>query len=151
LGSKEDSLDALLDMIDAKKIYEHQSGFVVKVAYQSPIQITFKGMASEALANTFEDALLYQNIPFFTDRKGTGLVAKFASAIANSADVGALAAQLHADLKGGGKAEFALDLLYSDDVHSLVIPTYIGEGLSWLIEQLKRKEREMLGPIVVGS
>jgi predicted ATP-dependent endonuclease of OLD family len=148
---KEDSLDALLDMNDEKKIYEHQSGFAVRVAYQSPIQATFKGIGSEVLANTFEDALLYQNVPFFTGREGNGLVSKFASAIENSADVEALAAQLHVDLKGGGKAEFALDLLYSDNIHALVIPAYIGEGLTWLIEQLKRKEREMLGPVVVGS
>jgi predicted ATP-dependent endonuclease of OLD family len=148
---KEQSLDSLIDMDDGRKVDERQSGYAVRVAYQTPVQATIKGNASEALANTFEDALLYQNMPFFTDRSGTGLVAKFASAIKNSADFEGLAAQVHEDLKGGGKAEFALDLLYDDDILSLVVPTYIGEGLAWLSDQLKRKERDVIGPVAGKS
>ena len=146
---KEQSLDALIDMKDEKKVDEHQTGYAVRVAYQTPVQATLKEKKSEALANTFEDALLYQNVPFFTKRKGSGLVTKFANAIEDAADVEALAALVHTDLKGGGKAEFALDLLYSGDLHSLAVPTYIDKGLVWLSEQLKRKERDVVGPAIV--
>jgi len=53
-------------------------------------------------------------------------------------------------LKGGGKAQFALDLLYSDEGEKLKVPAYIHEGLLWLAQQLKRKETEIVGD-VAGS
>jgi hypothetical protein len=136
----------LIDIDDAKKVDEHQSGYSVRVAYQTPVQAKLKENDSEALANTFEDALLYQSIPFFTKRKGAGLVAKFADSIEAATDIEGLSALVHVDLKGGGKAEFALDLLYSDDIQSLIVPNYIDKGLAWLSEQLKRKERDVVGP-----
>lgn len=46
-------------------------------------------------------------------------------------------------IKSGGKAEFALELLFSEDVTSLNPPEYISQGLFWLIAQLKRKEEEL--------
>jgi hypothetical protein len=43
----------------------------------------------------------------------------------------------------GDKAEFALELLFSDDVEKLNIPAYIEHGLLWLKEQLERKDADL--------
>jgi hypothetical protein len=48
-----------------------------------------------------------------------------------------------AALKGGGKAEFALDLLEIEDPLSLKPPAYIREGLLWLADQLEHKQVEL--------
>ena len=115
----------------------------MRVAYQCPVQATFKGGPKEALANTFEDALLYENLTFFTGRDGPGITAKFAAALKDAADLPALAIDVHKALSSGGKAEFALDLLYALDIDKLKVPTYITEGLLWLIDQVKRKEKDV--------
>ncbi len=41
-----------------------------------------------------------------------------------------------------GKAEFALDILFMEDLKNLKIPTYIKEGLAWLEEKIKNKHRD---------
>lgn len=140
----EANLELLLDKNDEEKALLNASGYGVRVAYQSPVRAIYKAeKPAEALANTFEDALLYQNLSFFNGREGTGITAKFAAALKSAADLPALAAQVHKDLAGGGKAEFALDLLYADDVDRLQIPTYIADGLVWLMGQVRRKETDV--------
>jgi predicted ATP-dependent endonuclease of OLD family len=147
---KTQELDQLLDKTAHDKVKEYPGGYSVRVAYQEPVSIAFKTTKpAEAIASTFEDALLYQNLTFFTGRVGTGLVAKFSGALGSSSDTAQLATALRDALKSGsGKAEFALDLLYSEDIEKLVVPTYISGGLNWLIEQLKRKEKDMGGAAV---
>jgi len=142
----EDSLDALLDKSGPDLVKEDPSGYAIRVAYQQPIALSFKSKPpAEALANTFEDALLYENSILFADLPGHGLIAKFRDALANSADLGALAMAVHLALKSGNKAEFALDLLYSDKITTLKVPAYIHDGLTWLALQLKRKEQDVIG------
>jgi len=51
---------------------------------------------------------------------------------------------MHRALKTGKKAEFALDVLEVDSFDKLVVPTYIAEGLEWLLTQLKKKQVEVL-------
>ncbi|WP_066269886.1 AAA family ATPase [Hydrogenophaga palleronii] len=142
----EDSLDVLLDKMGPDLVKEDPSGYAIRVAYQQPIALSFKSKSpAEALANTFEDALLYENPTLFADLPGHGLIAKFRDALADSADMEALAAAVHLALKSGNKAEFALDLLYSDKITSLKVPVYIHDGLAWLALQLKRKEQDAIG------
>jgi hypothetical protein len=142
-----EAFDQLLDATAAEKTRDSVSGYGVRAAYQVPIHTTFKAeVPAEALANTFEDALLYENIPFFRGRAGTGLIGKFRKALDEAADFQALATRVHSDLSSRrGKAEFALDLLYGDDIDDLAVPGYIRDGLSLLIDQLKRKESELTG------
>ncbi len=83
------------------------------------------------------------NLVLFETLPGTGLIAKFRNAIANSADLNALSAALKAALTGGGKAEFALDLLELEDPRSLNPPTYRSARLLLLAEQLERPEAEL--------
>ena len=56
-----------------------------------------------------------------------------------------LADEVSKALKDGGKAEFALNLLYSDEGERLKVPAYIHDGLLWLAQQLKRKEADIIG------
>ena len=148
----EDSLDALLDKVGPDLVKEDPSGYAIRVAYQQPITLSFKSKPPvEALANTFEDALLYENPTLFADLPGHGLIAKFRDALADSADLGALAAAVHLALKSGNKAEFALDLLYSDKITTLKVPAYIHDGLAWLALQLKRKEQDAIGQPKVAT
>ena len=142
----EDSLDVLLDKKKEENVIADPSGFAIRVAYQQPISMAFKSAApAEALANTFEDALVYENPTLFGSLEGHGLIAKFRDALANCADLGELAVKASEALETGNKAEFALDLLYSEEVKDLKVPGYIHDGLEWLAEQLRRKEEDVLG------
>ncbi|MDH4983829.1 AAA family ATPase [Hyphomicrobium sp. D-2] len=137
-------LDPLLDKPEAEKVKSYvDEGFSVRVAYQSPHQATFKGQTSEALTYTLEDAVVMANLVLFETLPGTGLIAKFRSAITDSADLNALGAALKAALAGGGKAEFALDLLELENPRSLNPPTYIAAGLLWLAGQLEQRQVEL--------
>jgi predicted ATP-dependent endonuclease of OLD family len=149
---KEESLDVLLDMKSEQKAVSDPSGYAVRVAYQTPIAMVFKSKnAAEALANTFEDALVYENPELFAKLDGHGLIAKFRDALNDSADLIELAAKASDALKNGAKAEFALDILFSEEVEQLKVPSYIDEGLVWLADQLKRKEDDVIGKVGVKA
>jgi predicted ATP-dependent endonuclease of OLD family len=137
-------LDQLLDKPEAEKVkvYDDEN-FSVRVAYQSPVQATFKGETAEALSYTLEDAIVMANLDLFETLPGTGLIAKFRTAISNSANLNALGSALKLALEGGDKAELALDLLESEDPLLLKPPPYIKDGLLWLAGQLERKQAEL--------
>ncbi|WP_275784184.1 AAA family ATPase [Pararhizobium gei] len=137
-------LDPLLDKPEHEKVKTYaDENFSVRVAYQSPIQATFKGETAEALSYTLEDAIVMANLHLFETLPGNGLIAKFRTAIADSADLNALSDALKTALEGGSKAEFALDLLEIEDPRSLTPPAYIKEGLLWLAGQLEQKQVEL--------
>jgi predicted ATP-dependent endonuclease of OLD family len=137
-------LDLLLDKPNHEKIKTYtDENFLVCVAYQSPIQATFKGTTAEALSYTLEDAIVMANLNLFEKLPGTGLIAKFRDAIADSADLNALSGALKTALDGGGKAEFALALLEIEDPVSLKPPAYIKDGLLWLAGHLEHKQVEL--------
>ncbi len=143
-----DVLDDLIDMPEADKAMTYEKEhFAIRVAYQCPITATFKGASVEALANTLEDALVFQNIEFFADQEGKGLIAKFKAAIETSDTVIELGEQMLADLKGGNKAELALDLLEIEDPSTLRPPAYIRDGLLWLASQLRQNQEELGLPV----
>ncbi|NDV76733.1 AAA family ATPase [Burkholderia cenocepacia] len=137
-------LDPLLDKPENEKVKTYAAeNFSVRVAYQAPIQATFKGTTAEALSYTLEDAIVMANLDLFETLPGTGLIAKFRAAIAGSGDLNTLSAALKTALEGGGKAEFALDLLEIEDPLSLKPPAYIRDGLLWLAAQLEHKQVEL--------
>ena len=94
---------------------------------------------------------MYENIDLFATMEGGGLIAKFRKALNDSADLSVLADEVSQALKDGGKAEFALNLLYSDEGDKIKVPTYIHEGLLWLTQQLKRKEADIIGDSAGGG
>jgi predicted ATP-dependent endonuclease of OLD family len=148
---KEESLDALLDKTAEDLVSSDPSGYGVRVAYQQPIQAIFKTKdPAEALANTFEDALVYENIELFKAMKGSGLTGRLRGALEKSADLQELAHEMALALAQGGKAEFAMDLLDSDEIDTLKVPAYIDSGLLWFAQQLKRKEDDIAGKVGPG-
>lgn len=142
-----DDLDELLDLKSEKKIKEYKNQhFSIRVAYQCPVQITFKGAGSEVLANTLEDALVMQNIALFSKDGGKGLFSKFKTAIDDSKTIDNLSETLFQKIKSAGsgaKAEFALDLLEIEKPAELQPPLYILEGLTWLAAQLRQKQQDL--------
>ena len=136
---KIDDIDALLDAkFDAKEIAQDQL-FAVRVAYQSPVSVTLDGKVAEALANTFEDALVFENLDFFSKLQGHGLVSKFSKDIKDNKDIALLGKAMFDSLRNGKKAEFALDVIDAEGFESLQVPTYIAEGLKWLNGRLQKK------------
>lgn len=120
--------------------------FAVRAAYQTPVEVTMPGSTAKETAYpyTFEDALVFENVDFFAAFAGPGLNAKFRTAIATGGGATAVGASMCAALKDGKKAEFALDVLMADNFNDLKVPQYIAEGLEWLMEQMKKKQVEIL-------
>lgn len=152
---KADGIDVLLSMAEEKKIkfYEKQK-FSIRVAYQTPVQVKIVHTAEteEALANTLEDALLFENVELFQKTAGTGLFAKLKAAIENCKTIEELGIQVSEALKTGSKAELALDLLELKDAKSLKPPKYIAEGLDWLTQQLRQRHKELgLAPLQASA
>ncbi|MHB1117730.1 AAA family ATPase [Sideroxydans sp.] len=148
---KDESLDSLLDKKPEQIVISDPSGYAIRVAYQQPIKAKFKSNKhEEALANTFEDALVYENIDMFKAMNGTGLMGRIRKSLDSATDLGDLATRLSADLAKGGKAEFAMELLYSDEINTTKPPAYIEEGLLWLAKQLERKEDGIAGKVPVS-
>jgi hypothetical protein len=137
-------LDALLDKPEAEKEKPYDAErFKLRIAYQCPVEVEFKGTTTEALAYTLEDAIVVGNLDLFAALPGSGLIAKFRGAIADSADFAALSAAMKQALRSGNKAEFALDLLEIENPSDLKPPHFIREGLLWLGSQLERKKAEL--------
>lgn len=143
-----DDVDDLLGATPAAKTLMDTDDtlFAVRAAYQTPVEITMPGTGAKEIAYpyTFEDALVFENLNFFATFAGTGLIAKFRDAIATGGGAVALGATLYVALKDGKKAEFALDVLMADNFKDLKVPRYIAEGLDWLLEQMKKKQVEIL-------
>jgi predicted ATP-dependent endonuclease of OLD family len=139
------AIDDLLDEADTGKVKTYDNLFAVRVAYQSPVSV-FLGasqLSSECLANTFEDALVYANFELFRNIGGAGLLKKFREAVNAVATPAELGATLLKALNSGSKAQFALDLLFTQDPEILQPPPYIHVGLGWLQDQLKRRHEDL--------
>jgi hypothetical protein len=146
LHPKKKSLDELLDLTEDKKEKIYDDSFSIRVAYQKPVQVTLKGKkeSSEAIARTFEDALVFENINLFREANGTGLLKNFKEAVTNKDEISELSQALFDALVSGNKAEFALDMLYSQDPASINVPEYIHNGLKWLENKLLLRQKEIL-------
>ncbi len=116
----------------------------MRLAYQCPVKVTLDATAGEVsiAANTFEDALAYENIDLFKALDGDGLMGKFKEALNLHKTPDALTTAMFEALKTGSKAEFALELLYKKDPEAFKVPTYIRDGLEWLQGQVCKQEQE---------
>jgi hypothetical protein len=141
-------VDELIDLKFEQKVKKDDPFYSVRVAYQCPVKVNLnvESKAEEALSNTFEDALVFENISLFKDLKGSGLIKKFNDAIKNAKSATDLGRIMFEDLKTGKKAEFALEMLDLQGPNQLNVPTYIKEGLSWLQEQIRIKQKEVFIP-----
>lgn len=140
---KQSAVDVLMKLEEKDKALVYPSGYAVRAAYQTSTNLKLGTVNVNVHANTFEDALFYQNFDFFKGRKAVGLAGKFQKIADDAKDAGDLTMRVALAIDDGDKAEFALELLFSDDVEKLSIPNYIGHGLLWLKEQLERKEADL--------
>jgi len=143
------SLDDLMDATAEEKVKVYDNFFSIRVAYQFPLRVKLSEQTApvEALPNTFEDALVYDNSQVFVDFKGEGNIGKFREAVLEGNTTEALGRGMFRVLAKLKKAEFALDLLdLKKDPWPIKSPTYIHEGLTWLQDQLRRREEELSVP-----
>lgn len=140
---KQTAVDTLMKLEEKDKAFTYPNGYAVRAAYQTGAKLKIGAANVSVHANTFEDALLYRNFEFFKGRKATGLAGKFQKIADDAKDVGNLVARVAEAIDDGDKADFALELLFSDDVEKLNIPAYIEHGLLWLKEQLERKDADL--------
>jgi predicted ATP-dependent endonuclease of OLD family len=140
-----EDLDTLLGKTASDRVKHYaDEQLKVMVAYQNPTALNGDKFKGEALANTLEDALVFQNLEFFKDQMGTGLLAKFKVAIETSGTIADLSKALWQILqKDTGKAELALDLLEVEPPKSIKVPEYMREGLLWLATQLKQHKKDL--------
>lgn len=135
---QEESFDKLLEISDSEKIIERKGicEFQIRVAYQTPLEVTLNGQKQETLSRTFEDCFIYTNLVAIRDATisdvGT-LFEKVQVALKNKVSYKELSELIFEELgKSNVKAEFALDLIYSIDPDTYTIPGYIKDGLDWL-------------------
>ena len=143
-----DKVDDLLNLKLDQKVKKYDEFFSICVAYQCPVEVKLndKSQINEAISNTFEDALVFENADIFKDLGGDGLIKKFRNAIKESKSLTDLGKAMFKALKTGKKAEFALDMLDLPKNIELIVPTYIKESLSWLQGQVRTKQKESLMP-----
>jgi hypothetical protein len=143
-----ESVDALMEADAAAKTLHIDDDplFAVRVAYQTPLQVKAPGATKNETAYpyTFEDALVFDNLELFAKLAGTGLVSKFRDAIKGGGGPTKIGEGMYVALKNGKKAEFALDVLEIEKFDDIIVPSYIAEGLEWLLKQLKKKQIEIL-------
>ena len=143
-----EDVDALMDADAADKTLRADGDplFAVRAAYQVPLEVTPPGAKEPEVAYpyTFEDALVFENLAFFSGADGAGLVRKFREAIAAGGGVTSIGKRMYLHLKDGKKAEFALSVMEVENFRDIVVPGYIAEGLEWLLAQLKKKQADVL-------
>lgn len=143
---KKRSIDDLLaSSID--KVILGDDLFAVRVAYQTPVNVVWpssSGTTQTALPYTFEDALAFENMTFFSTLKGPGLAKKFREAIADSSSVEDIGQAFFKALRKGEKAGLALNILDADAFDNIKVPRYISEGLSWIECQIQKKQVDVL-------
>ncbi|MEA3642657.1 MAG: AAA family ATPase, partial [Lamprobacter sp.] len=145
-----DDVDTLMDADAEFKTHagDGEPLFAVRVAYQTPLAVTApwsKGPET-AYPYTFEDALAFENLTFFSALEGSGLVRKFRETITSGGGATKIGNEMYVALtsKNAKKAEFALNVLDVEKFNDIVVPGYIAEGLKWLLQQLEKKQVEVL-------
>ncbi|MGY4567087.1 AAA family ATPase [Bradyrhizobium sp. USDA 3256] len=141
-------VDALMDADEKAKISENLDDqlFAVRAAYQTPVQVQLLGASKVETAQpyTFEDALAFENLEFFSKLNGGGLVRKFREAILKGGDAGVVGKDMFDALRTGKKAEFALEVIDAKEFDAIKVPSCIAEGLAWLQSRLEKKQVDIL-------
>lgn len=131
--------DELIDLPDTEKVFSFNSAYPykIRIAYQTPIQLSYQQEQIEALSRTFEDSLIYTNWEIFKnmpDSESAGqLVKQLKKSLDDEIPFTKIKTEIFKSLKKSDvKAEFALDLIFSVDPDDIVVPKYIDDGLKWL-------------------
>lgn len=141
--------DKLLALPENKKEFKKETpySYSIRIAYQTPVNVNFKGTNIEALSSTFEDCLIYSNFDLFNSivvaDDTNSLVKVVHDAIISVFSFEELHNKIYTILRDGQsnhKAEFALDIIYTFDPDEITIPAYITAGLDWLHTLLRPEE-----------
>ncbi|MDR0918087.1 MAG: AAA family ATPase [Oscillospiraceae bacterium] len=140
-GITEKEYDKLLKLSFDSKVF---AGDTIRIAYQTPQEITVNGEEYKALAATFEDSLVYANMDIIKNLGDIGITKKLKADL-NKASGDEICKSVYNTIHNNkdsknDKVSFALDMIYAD---SLKVPNYIAEGLNWLQDKLKRKDSEV--------
>lgn len=114
----------------------HQPGdALIRVTYQTAIDVTWAGQTMAMTGRTLEEAFALENLAHCQDSAWSELKLW----VRGSAEMmpERLAERLHNRIKGTGfnKTDFALALL-SQDPTTWQVPSYIGDGLRWLEQEI---------------
>lgn len=108
---------------------------LVRVTYQTPVDVSWRGATEVRTGRTLEEAFALQNLAWCqdADRKDLGLRIRGC----NRLDVGGISQSLYRKVKSTSfrKTDFALALL-AQDPDGWIVPNYIAEGLRWLEDQV---------------
>lgn len=126
-------LDKLLKLSFKDKV---KKGLPIRVAFQTGIKIN----SGTVYPYTFEDALVIENKEVFKkiENNASGLLKQMIEA-SKLDDFEEMATRAYDEITKPHtkKAEFALDILYFEELGNIKTPKYIDEGLIWLKEQLE--------------
>lgn len=122
---------------------------MIRVAYQLPVNVSWKDQTAKLCGRTLEEAFGLDNAIWCqsADQRSVGL--KLRGAVETPV---ALAAGLHkrATSKHFDKTKFALGVLTRKDEH-WVVPLYIKEGLEWLSKQVNLEVEQELEAVVEAA
>lgn len=145
-----ENIDDLAKLAREARVASSGGNMSVFVAYQQPIALTVGGQTEEVWPSTFEDAVVMENLDTVSGLAGGMLARKFKATLGSATSPTELAAALFTDLSSGAaKAEFALDLLCRPEGAAIQTPRYMAEGLSWLRDEIGRREVEEI--VAVGE
>lgn len=139
-------IDDLLGLDSCDKLIDN-----VRIAFQTPVTVKWNNdedVETEICPYTFEDALIFTNLELFRSErlKKMGTITTVANLLKKSSSAYGLQENLFKKLetKGGfSKADFAISLLYNDDlIDHLLPPMYIKEGLEWMKAYLDSNENK---------
>ena len=112
-----------------------ESTSLVRVAYQSRINVTWRDETKALAGRTLEEAFALENLAWCQDKSRNDLKLRIPRAA--DKDWNSLVERIHKRVKGDSfnKTDFALGLL-AQDPHTWQVPTYIAEGLAWLESEI---------------
>ena len=122
-----------------------------RIAFQTPITVKWnkdEDNETEICPYTFEDALIFTNLELFRteELKKMGTITTVANLLKKSKSANELQEKIFEklEIKGGfSKADFAISLLYNDNlIDNLIPPKYIQEGLDWMKTYLDSYENK---------
>lgn len=148
---KKHTITDLWDVKESEKILELNggSGAYVRVAYQTPTQVTVQGQTLSRCGRTLEEAFGLENAIWCQDVANASIGLKLKKAAKSPQ---ALAESLHKRVTGKNfdKTKFALEVLASGPVSKWKVPSYIHEGLVWL-EELVAHELDAEDAVTAGA
>ncbi|WP_101688927.1 ATP-dependent nuclease [Dysgonomonas massiliensis] len=119
------------------------SNNLIRIAYQYKQNVTLGSEILNVYPNTFEDALIFENIDLIKENKIDNSIMKISNLLTEDEDIiNAINTEIYNTINKSTfkKAEFALDLLYLD---GLKPPQYIKEGLDWLQDTLLQLNKQI--------